>query len=46
MSDQIINDYFTKENSTVKTAIYEALNRHLILQMHLKLSKEIMKMKA
>jgi hypothetical protein len=30
----------------VKTPIYESLNRHLILQMHLKLSKEIMKMKA
>jgi hypothetical protein len=46
MSDQVINDYFTKENCTVKTPIYESLNRHLILQMHLKLSKEIMKMKA
>ena len=39
-------DLFVKETSPVKTKIYEAISRHMIVGLHLKISKKIIKMKA
>ena len=35
-------DVFAKESCPIKTRIFDATNRHLILQLHLTLSKQVL----
>ena len=39
-------ELFTKVTCPVKTQLYESINRHMILQLHLRLSKSMVNMKS
>jgi hypothetical protein len=42
----LVCEVFIKESDPIKTALYEAVNRHIILKLHLKLSSELLQKKT